>query len=324
MTTIAVLAERSAHDETEGARWVEHTHVVIETVLSVDSALTHAESGIRGYASGRAEVLVAGVEPAVAQAQAGVRSLRGLTRDNPEQQRSLDALEPDLDRRIQTLRDRLGALRRVEPDPGVTDEAIRLSRSIQARLTQMIVAERSLLGSRRAQRQAQASRQRMVSLGGGVAGILLIAAAALLVMKEMRRAQRAEGDLYSKHRQLDSIIEGTTDPIYLKDIQSRYILANSACAQAAGADAREADRQDRGRPAPGRRGGRHHAARSGDPGGGHLPLPRGGGADPAASPGRSCRRRGPTGTPPRTSSASSASPRTSPRVASWRKRACAS
>jgi PAS domain S-box-containing protein len=38
-------------------------------------------------------------------------------------------------------------------------------------------------------------------------------------------------DLSLKHRLLHSVVEGTSDPIYIRDLQDRFVLANSACAK---------------------------------------------------------------------------------------------
>jgi PAS domain S-box-containing protein len=38
-------------------------------------------------------------------------------------------------------------------------------------------------------------------------------------------------DLSLKHRLLNSVVEGTTDPIYIRDLDDRFVLANSACAK---------------------------------------------------------------------------------------------
>jgi PAS domain S-box-containing protein len=38
-------------------------------------------------------------------------------------------------------------------------------------------------------------------------------------------------DLSLKHRLLHSVVEGTSDPIYIRDLEDRFILANSACAK---------------------------------------------------------------------------------------------
>jgi PAS domain S-box-containing protein len=38
-------------------------------------------------------------------------------------------------------------------------------------------------------------------------------------------------DLSLKHRLLHSVVEGTTDPIYIRDLEGRFVLTNSACAK---------------------------------------------------------------------------------------------
>jgi PAS domain S-box-containing protein len=46
-------------------------------------------------------------------------------------------------------------------------------------------------------------------------------------------------ELSLKHRLLDSVFEGTTDPIYVRDLEDRFTLANSACAKLFGLSANE-------------------------------------------------------------------------------------
>ena len=47
---------------------------------------------------------------------------------------------------------------------------------------------------------------------------------------EKRLVQMAR-ELSLKHQLLDSVVEGTTDPIYVRDLENRFTLANSACSK---------------------------------------------------------------------------------------------
>jgi len=94
IVVIGVAAYRSTGKLTETADWVEHTHKVLESLEGVLSDLKDAETGQRGY-------LLTGddhyLEPYFAGTTAvhqKVADLRNLTRDNANQQRRLDALEP--------------------------------------------------------------------------------------------------------------------------------------------------------------------------------------------------------------------------------------
>jgi diguanylate cyclase (GGDEF)-like protein/PAS domain S-box-containing protein len=228
---LGVLVQRSAAHQEELEDWVEHTHLNIETLLRIGSSLATAESGVRGYATNRTAVLLVDVEPALTDTRLALRALRTQTKDNQAQQRLLDTLEPNLARRVQLLRERMEALRQSKPDPGVAPEVLHLSSAIHTALGAMAANERQLLAARRTRRQAETRMERRLSLLGILTGVALISVAGLMLLRERNHALRAERELRSKHRQLDSIIEGTSDPIFVKDLQGRYTLVNSAMAQ---------------------------------------------------------------------------------------------
>lgn len=52
--------------------------------------------------------------------------------------------------------------------------------------------------------------------------------------RERAERARAEEELRESHALLRSIVEGTTDPIFVKDAEGRYLLVNSACAEVMG------------------------------------------------------------------------------------------
>ena len=63
-------------------------------------------------------------------------------------------------------------------------------------------------------------------------GVLVTAAVrdiSLRKAEEMHLAQMAR-DLGIKHQVLDAVVGGTTDPIYIRDLEHRFTLANGACA----------------------------------------------------------------------------------------------
>jgi PAS domain S-box-containing protein len=64
-------------------------------------------------------------------------------------------------------------------------------------------------------------------------GILVTAAIRDISVRKAAENHLAEmvRDLSIKHRLLDSIVEGTTDLIYIRDLENRFTLANSSCAK---------------------------------------------------------------------------------------------
>jgi PAS domain S-box-containing protein len=64
-------------------------------------------------------------------------------------------------------------------------------------------------------------------------GILVTAAIRDISVRKAAEKHLAEivGELSAKHRLLDSVVEGTTDLIYIRDLENRFTFANSACAR---------------------------------------------------------------------------------------------
>jgi PAS domain S-box-containing protein len=72
-------------------------------------------------------------------------------------------------------------------------------------------------------------------------GVLVTAAVrdiSLRKAEEMHLAQMAR-DLRNKHQVLDAVVGGTTDPIYIRDLENRFTLANGACAKLFGLSVNE-------------------------------------------------------------------------------------
>ena len=59
------------------------------------------------------------------------------------------------------------------------------------------------------------------------------------LISEAKRRKKAEGELQESNTLLNAIIEGTTDAIFLKDLNGRYILANGSTLHALGKSATE-------------------------------------------------------------------------------------
>jgi diguanylate cyclase (GGDEF)-like protein/PAS domain S-box-containing protein len=228
LSTLALTSRLHTQDEDEAAKWVEHTHIVIENLLLIGEAVATAESGVRGYASTHLPNELPDIDRGLAEAGSAFDQVRWLTQDNVSQQHRLDRLVEPFHRRLQFLRERLGALQAGRPDPGITPEVLSLSNLIRRSLKEMVDAEMLLLGPRNSRRTAEAARVQRTSLLAILTSIAIIAAATILLMRETDRGLRVGREIALKNQLLDSIIEGTTDAIYVKDLNGRYVLMNTA------------------------------------------------------------------------------------------------
>jgi PAS domain S-box-containing protein len=70
-------------------------------------------------------------------------------------------------------------------------------------------------------------------------GILVTAAIRDISVRKAAKEHLTQfaGDLFNKHRLLDSVVEGTSDLIYVRDLENRFTFANSACGKLFGRSA---------------------------------------------------------------------------------------
>jgi PAS domain S-box-containing protein len=72
-------------------------------------------------------------------------------------------------------------------------------------------------------------------------GILVTAAIRNITVRKAadENQARTTRELTLKHQLLDAVVEGTTDPVYVRDLEGRFILANSAVARVFGLGVKE-------------------------------------------------------------------------------------
>lgn len=94
LAVIGFVAYQSIAKLTETADWVDHTHQVLETLEGVLSTMKDAETGQRGFLLTGEDNYLAPFLAAQVAIDGEIKTLRELTKDNPNQQRRIDALEP--------------------------------------------------------------------------------------------------------------------------------------------------------------------------------------------------------------------------------------
>jgi diguanylate cyclase (GGDEF)-like protein/PAS domain S-box-containing protein len=199
--------------EVETSGWVEHTHLVIEELLSAGQALERADR-----AAGE------GVE-AVA---AAFHRLQASITDDPEAERRLEELAPAFDGWLAAAR--AGA----RPRGAGGTETERLADTLRGGFRALIDTERRQLADRVARRARDAGRARSRATVIALIGIGLIGLAGALFLHERRVRQRAEDAVRAQHALLESVIEGTSDSVFAKDATGRYLLANTSAARLVG------------------------------------------------------------------------------------------
>ncbi|GJG85886.1 hypothetical protein tb265_10670 [Gemmatimonadetes bacterium T265] len=191
---VALVAYWGFYEFQDAASWLAHTTQVRASVEGIETAVSQAEAGGRGYLlTGRPRYADA-YGQAVTQARLQLAAVRRLTADNAQQQRRLDRLGPLLDRRFVVLDSfmalrraggadtALAAIRRADNFVGGNRGAA-LADSLHQLVTQVDAAEARLYDLRR-DRLARRSRLVTVTLlGGSLVAFTLI----LLILQAIRR-----------------------------------------------------------------------------------------------------------------------------------------
>jgi CHASE3 domain sensor protein len=84
--------------------WVDHTHQVISSLRKVQSLVTDAETGQRGYVITGNKLFLGPYTGAVRELDGELSTLRKLIADNPEQQEGRRELEASTAKRMEQLR----------------------------------------------------------------------------------------------------------------------------------------------------------------------------------------------------------------------------
>ena len=104
---VGVVSFRTMAQNSEDRVWVNHTHLVLEKLDAVLANLLDAETGQRGYIITSEETYLEPYKYAREHVHQNVAELRGLTADNPVQQRTLNYLEPLTSTMLSALQDRI-------------------------------------------------------------------------------------------------------------------------------------------------------------------------------------------------------------------------
>ena len=188
LIALSVLSYRSMVASATGARWVQHTHEVIETLGELRAGVQDIQTGYRGFALVGDERFLIAYKEGLAEAPRALESAAVLVKDNPIQQPRVAGLKELVDREIE-LANRIVRLRyevgmQAAAERVATGEGLRLMDSIRSAIGTMRDEEESLL----VERQAVAGRsfdrlRRLVGLGGAGA-ILMLGVAAWTVTRD--------------------------------------------------------------------------------------------------------------------------------------------
>jgi PAS domain S-box-containing protein len=239
LVAVAAYSNRSTKNLIEAAARVKHTHEVIGKLNELRSYLDESQSGVRGYVITGDETFLPLSDKAIPEARKNLAELRELTSDNANQQARLTVLEKQIPERLEFSRRIIDLRRSTGFDAAAQMNAARRGKAlmdvIRAGLEEMDLEEDRLLIEREAQAAAITGRTFSILPAGVLLSVLALTVGLLRLNGEMATRQRVAEALAYERNLLRTLVDLLPSLIFVKDRESRFLMANVACAQQMGA-----------------------------------------------------------------------------------------
>jgi PAS domain S-box-containing protein len=229
---VGAMSYRGMVVSTESDRWVRHTHEVLENLENLLSEMRTVESSYREFVITGNEQFLNAYHSSVLHSQQEKTIVRGLTVDNPQQNRHLPALETLIGQIIQ-YGDMVIALRRTTGFEGGAN-AIRGGRGqtlmddFQGVVHEMQDEEQRLLVLRDVDAKRRLGQMKAVLTLGIVFGLLIAIAAGWNVHRENSRHGLAEEGLRVSEEKFRLLLDGVQDyAIFMLDPQGQVASWNA-------------------------------------------------------------------------------------------------
>jgi PAS domain S-box-containing protein len=243
LLAIAAASYQSVTSLAETGQWIGHTHEVLAAIDAVASATTTAETGTSGYALTGEGPFLETYESGARSVETALHRLRGLTADNPAEQRRVDRLEPLLRGRLAGLADTV-AVRR-DQGGAAAAERVRagsrtgLAESIHSAVEEMRVAERTLLAARVAASDSRAARTRWIIVIGSLAVVVVTVVSSLLISREIERRREIDRGLRASEERHRLLVDRNLAAIARTRRDGAVLECNEAMVRLLGCASRE-------------------------------------------------------------------------------------
>ena len=210
---VGAISYREMVVSRDSARWVSHTHEVLESIHDLLFAVESIGSNSRGFALTGKESYLESYRTGVLKVAQDQGAIRHLTLDNPEQQRQIPLLESLTAQEIQRAETviRLGRAQGLAatatqngPGQGTTEEFLAVVGEMQSE-------ELRLLVLRTAKTKRLLSQTGPLLLFATALSLLIAAGAGLSVHRDSSRRALAEGALQESERKYRTLIQGVRE-----------------------------------------------------------------------------------------------------------------
>jgi PAS domain S-box-containing protein len=239
---VGAISYRGMFVSSESARWVGHSHQVLESIQDLVFGVESIESNSRGFALTGKESYLDSYRAGLLKVAQDQASIRFLTLDNAAQQRQIPALENLTAQKIE----RAEMIIRMRQSEGPQADAIR-SGSGQGTMDSFLAAvgrvqgeELRLLVLRNADTKLRLRQNKMVVIFGTLLGLFIAGAAGWSTQRDNSARGRAEGAFRDSEEKYRMLLDGVQDyAIFLLDPRGRVVNWNAGAERIKGYTADE-------------------------------------------------------------------------------------
>jgi len=185
------IAYRSLNSLTNTSHLVTHTQQVLERIADVQNQLKDAETGQRGYIITGDEAFLEPYQAAIVGIPEAVKGLRGLTADNPNQQKRIDEAEPVITAKMGVLKQTIDLRREGNVDEVSKiirrGEGKRLMDHLRVITGEMEREEQDLLKQRTGEAETVSSGTKSMIVFATLLCLLFIAATGFFITRSLSR-----------------------------------------------------------------------------------------------------------------------------------------
>ena len=222
---------------------VNHTTDLLGTLQATLSTLLDAETGQRGYLITGNRLYLEPYSSALVRVQRNLQLLRDLTRDNPDQQGRIQAMEPVIAAKLHELQRTIDLQER---DPAAARQAVmghlgkNLMDQVRGEIQSMTEAARVRLALREQQSRNSYRTAQLSGVMEALAGLLAVAMLMLLVQRHLRERARDEAELEERRQWLQVTLRSIGDGLITTDAAGAVTFLNPVAEQLTGWKTEEA------------------------------------------------------------------------------------
>ncbi|HVY06824.1 MAG TPA: CHASE3 domain-containing protein [Burkholderiales bacterium] len=231
LATMSAVSYRSLEGFVDRAQWVDHSQEVLRTAEAILSDLKDVETGVRGYLISGDDAFLAPYTQALAQIPGRLAHLRQLTADNAVQQKAVQELHGQIDKRLQQTADFLGmsgSLHAAVPDK--VKAHISASKATMDRIRniadEMRLREEALLLERARDSRRSAAAATTIIVAGTVTSVAMLVLAFVVLRREIDQRARAEHAAQAAAAETESLYNGAPCGYHSVDKDGYFVRIN--------------------------------------------------------------------------------------------------